>query len=82
MATKGKLADRNVKDEDERPIRKRGYRYFILIVCEDQNTEPFYFRSFIQRFPEGTVFLHPVGAGTNYIGVVEQAVTEREWLSG
>lgn len=80
MARKAKLAERHTKDEDERPIRKRGYRYFILIVCEDQNTEPYYFRSFIQRFPEGTVFLLPVGAGTNYIGVVQQAVNDREWL--
>src|SRR5687768_16741836 len=78
MAKPGKLAIRATKDEDERIPRIKKFQYFILIVCEDQNTEPHYFRSFIDRFPEETVFVHPVGTGTNYVGVVERAITERQ----
>ena len=81
MAKRGKLDQRGLKEDDGRPIRRRSYKYFILIVCEDQNTEPHYFKSFKQRFPDGTVFIHRVGAGTNYIGVVEQAITERNLLA-
>jgi hypothetical protein len=80
MARKGNVKSRNERDLVERPERVRKYKYLFLIVCEDQNTEPTYFRSFKMRIPEDTIFLHEVGAGRDPKGVVEQALAEREAL--
>jgi hypothetical protein len=52
-----------------------------LIVCEDQNTEPAYFKNFKAQIPEETIYLRPVGTGRDPKGVVEQAVAEKEKLS-
>lgn len=54
---------------------------FMLIVCEDQNTEPYYFRQFKKLFPEETVYLREVGTGKKPKGIVEQTIIERESLS-
>ncbi len=54
---------------------------FILIVCEDQNTEPTYFRQFKKMFPEETVYLREIGTGKKPKGIVEQTINEREILS-
>jgi RloB-like protein len=81
MAKKGKLAKRATKDEDIRPIRPRRYDMFMLIVCEDQNTEPYYFKQFKKLFPEETVYVRTIGTGKKPKGIVEQSVIERESLS-
>ena len=52
-----------------------------LIVCEDGNTEPYYFETFKKYIPEETIFLRAVGTGRSSKGVVEQAITEREKLA-
>jgi len=80
MGKKGTLDKHPLKEKDRRPIRWRKYPYLFLIVCEDQNTEPYYFETFIPEFPEGTVFLRAIGTGRSSKGVVEQAVKEREKL--
>ena len=46
-------------EEAVRPARSKKYVYFVLIVCEDQNTEPAYFKQFENLFegllPEETI---------------------------
>lgn len=84
MARRGKINKLDPKDEIERPIRSRKYTYYILIVCEDENTEPYYFNQFKEMFleilPKETVFLRSVGTGRNSLGVVEQAILHRKRL--
>ena len=53
----------------------------MLIVCEDQNTEPYYFRQFKKFFPKETLYLKEVGTGKKPKGIVEQTIIEREKLS-
>ncbi|HVU95286.1 MAG TPA: RloB family protein [Puia sp.] len=79
MARKGKLASAP-RDEEERPVRLRRYRYLLLIVCEDQKTEKHYFEGFKPLFPERTIYQRTVGTGLDPKGVVERALTEREAL--
>ena len=81
MARKGKLRKLKTKDEDIRPFRPRRYDMFMLIVCEDQNTEPYYFRQFKKLFPENTVYLKEIGTGKKPKGIIEQTINERENLS-
>lgn len=81
MAKKGKLKKARTKDEDIRPFRPRRYEMFLLIVCEDKSTEPYYFRQFKQLFPKETVYLREIGTGKKPKGIVEQAIIERETLS-
>ncbi len=80
MAKRGTITKKALKEKDIRPIRWRKYPYLFLIVCEDQKTEPYYFETFIDKFPEETVFLRTVGTGRSSKGVVEQAVKERDRL--
>lgn len=86
MATRGKVKQKiALKDMDERPVRSRKYNEYFLIVCEDESTEPYYFgefqKLFDSLFPEKrTVFLKAVGTGRNSLGVVKQAVEERDRL--
>lgn len=54
---------------------------FMLIVCEDQNTEPYYFRQFKLLFPEETVYLREIGTAKKPLGIVEQTIIERERFS-
>jgi len=81
MARKGKLKKIPTIDENVRPFRPRRYDMFMLIVCEDKNTEPYYFRQFKKLFPEETVFLREIGTGKKPKGIVEQTIIERESLS-
>ena len=81
MARKGKLTEFQEKELEERPARIKRYKYLFLIVCEDENTEPEYFKHFKDEIPEGTIFLKPVGTGRDAKGVVEQAILEKQKLS-
>lgn len=81
MARKGKLKKRKTIVHVERPVRTRAYKYFILIACEDQKGEPYYFGKFKKIFddllPSETVFISSWGTGRNSSGVVEFAIEER-----
>lgn len=82
MARRGKIKIAVEPIEEEtRPVRSRKYVYFVLIVCEDENTEPAYFKQFEDLFedllPEETVYVKRVGTGRNSLGVVNAAITER-----
>jgi hypothetical protein len=81
MARRGTLRKVDPKEKDQRPIRWRKYPHLFLIVCEDGNTEPYYFRTFEQHIPKETIFLRAVGTGRSSRGVVEQAILEREKLA-
>lgn len=84
MAKRGKVAKVQPRDVIERPARFRRYKYLMLIVCEDQNTECAYFDQFRGLFnsllPNDTVFVKAVGTGRNSLGVVLQAIAERDKL--
>lgn len=82
MARRGKIGKViEPVDEEVRPVRSRRYVYFVLIVCEDKNTEPEYFKQFEDLFedilPEDTVYVKRVGTGRNSLGVVKEAIAER-----
>lgn len=81
MAKRGKVSKVQTKDEDTRPVRYRRYDLFILIVCEDEKTEPYYFQRLKILFPEETVFIREIGTGRKPKGIIEQATVEREKLS-
>jgi hypothetical protein len=68
----------SASDRNERPVRLKNYQQFMLIACEDQNTEPFYFESFQHLFPAETFYVKPVGTGRDPLGVVNKAIEERE----
>ena len=85
MAERGKVKKSfPSRDIDERPIRWRKYGLLFLIVCEDESTEPEYFKKFKEIFdkiyPSETVFLRPIGTGRNSKGVVEQAIIKKKEL--
>lgn len=81
MARKGRLKQSELKEKEKRPIRWRRYPHLFLIVCEDGKTEPYYFqKTFKGNITEETIFLRVVGTGRSSIGVVEQAIKEREKL--
>lgn len=81
MARRGKINRKKEVDEDSRPIRPRIYKRFILIVCEDENTEPYYFRQIRKDFPEDTVYLKEIGTGLKPKGIVARAIKERDDVS-
>ena len=83
MARRGTIENGVEPIEDAvRPVRSKKYVYFVLIVCEDQNTEPAYFKQFEVLFedllPEETVYVKRVGTGRNSLGVVKAAIAERK----
>lgn len=84
MARKGKLNNKQTESDIERPANDRKYTYHILIACEDQTTEPEYFKEYKDSFeaiwPKKTLFLKPIGTGRNSLGVVQQAIEERSKL--
>jgi len=80
MAKRGIVKKVNTRDTNDRPVRWRRYPYLFLIVCEDEKTEPYYFNTFKNEFPEGTLFLRAIGTGRSAKGVVEQSLKERENL--
>lgn len=53
MAKRGKVKSSHAREEDvARPFRPRKYEYHILIVCEEENTEPAYFGRFKAKFEQ------------------------------
>lgn len=78
MAKKGKLKQFHKKGESKRPIRIKKYAKFFLIVCEDEKTEPEYFKQFQDKFPERTIYIRTVGTGRDPKGVIEQTIKTRE----
>lgn len=85
MARRGKVKQVETRDVIDRPARSRKYRYLMLIVCEDENTERVYFEQFHKLFndllPSETVYIRAVGTGRNSLGVVNQAIIERNLLA-
>lgn len=81
MARRGKIkGQRHNIETIERPERLRKYNMYFLIVCEDEQTEPAYFRKFQDQFPERTLYLECVGTGRDQLGVVEAAIVAKENL--
>jgi hypothetical protein len=81
MAKRGKLKGRSQKREViGRLIRRRAYKQYFLIVCEDQKTEPEYFMQFKNLFPENTLYLETIGTGLDPLGVVEAVIKCRKEL--
>ena len=70
----------NKREEISRPERWRMYDQIFLIVCEDENTEPSYFKKFKALFPDHTLYLECTGEGRDALGVVKQTVLEGEKL--
>ncbi len=81
MAKRGAINKKSTKDRDKRPVRWRKYPHLFLIVCEDEKTEPYYFKQFVGLFPEETVFLRAVGTGSSSLGVVERSEVEKNILA-
>ncbi|MDR1406910.1 MAG: RloB family protein [Tannerella sp.] len=83
MAKRGKVKHLAIRDTEERVIKRRKYPHLFLIVCEDENTEPYYFSKFKEEFDKisgETVFLRFVGTGRSSKGVVEQAIIKKQEL--
>lgn len=84
MAKRGKVKQIASRETVDRPVRSRKYKYLMLIVCEDENTERVYFEQFRALFnellPDDTVYIRAVGTGRNSLGVVSQAIVERDRL--
>jgi hypothetical protein len=80
MAKRGNLNKSEPREELRRPVRWRKYPHLFLIVCEDGKTEPYYFDSFRQKIPPETVFLRTIGTGRSALGVVTQAIIEKQKL--
>ncbi len=78
-----KSTKKSAKEEEKRPLRTRKYKQFFLVVCEDEATEPAYFKQFKEEFdkisPE-TMFFEVVGTGKDQKGVIEQTIKERNDL--
>jgi len=81
MAKRGKVTFENKQADLSRPVRVKKYQHLFLIVCEDQTTEPAYFRQFKPQIPDGTLYLREVGTGLSPLGVVKRAIEERDKLS-
>lgn len=84
MARRGKLNKVESVEIIERPARSRKYTYYILIVCEDEKTEPEYFRRYQYLFskilPKETIYLRSVGSGRSSLGVVKYANEQKAIL--
>ncbi len=83
MAKRGEIRGRKgrARSTTKRPIRFRRYDQIFLIVCEDENTEPSYFRRFLELVPEETLYLECIGTGKDPLGVVESTIEESKRLS-
>jgi hypothetical protein len=81
MARKGKNKKVQERKNEQRPVRFRRYKYLFLIVCEDQNTEPAYFRQFKSQIPKDTLYLREIGTGLDPKGVIDFAIIEKNKLS-
>lgn len=81
MAKRGRIKEQT-KEVQERPQHTRHYKEYFLIVCEDESTEPTYFKKVFQEefeklLPKDTIRIETVGTGRNSLGVVEKAVEKR-----
>lgn len=81
MAKRGRLKEQP-KELYERPQNIPHYKEFFLIVCEDESTEPCYFKKVFQEefekiLPKDTIRIETVGTGQNSVSVVEKAISER-----
>lgn len=81
MAKRGRIKEQT-KEVQERPLHTRHYKEYFLIVCEDESTEPTYFKKVFQEefeklLPKDTICVETVGTGNNSIGVVEKAIQKR-----
>jgi len=81
MSRRGTISNIESNDREMRPIRLRKYPHLFLIVCEDGKTEPYYFNLLKKDIPDETIFLKAVGTGRNSVGVVKQAIIEKDRLS-
>ena len=83
MARKGKTSfTKQQASTETRFVKWRKYQQFILVVCEDQHTEPTYIRTFGHYFPEHTLYLEVAGVGRDPLGVVLAAIEHRNSLAG
>lgn len=81
MAKRGKIEKKlPLRETEERPVQRRKYKYWVLIVCEDEKTEPYYFGVLKKQFPDETVFIRSVGTGRSSKGVVKKAIEEKQKL--
>ena len=81
MAKRGRIKEQT-REVQERPQHTRHYKEYFLIVCEDESTEPTYFKKVFQEefeklLPKDTIRIETVGTGRNSLGVVEKAVEKR-----
>ncbi|MDX2256154.1 MAG: RloB family protein [Pseudanabaenaceae cyanobacterium bins.39] len=77
MASKTKLIEkRKAKSEIQRKEREKTYKYTLLVVCEDENTEKKYFEQFAGFFTGKEFGVISVGTGTAHVGVVNRAIEE------
>ncbi len=78
MAKRGKTKGRHHHPlSDGIPEKVRFYQEFYLIVCEDEKTEPDYFKGFKEYFPSQSLFLVAVGTGLSPLGIVTKAIELR-----
>jgi hypothetical protein len=83
MANRGKTSFTKEREADEVRVEKwRKYLRFLLVVCEDQNTEPSYIGTFKKHFPEHTMYLEVAGVGLDPLGVVNKTIEKLEELQG
>ncbi len=81
MAKRGRINEQT-REVQERTQHTCHCKEYFLIVCEDESTEPAYFRKVFQEkfeglLPKDTIRIETVGTGRNSLGVVEKAVEER-----
>lgn len=81
MAKRGPIRPFKASNEPERPVRPRKYKYLFLIVCEDERTEPTYFKNFAHELPSHSLFIEVKGTGRDGLGVVQEAVKARDLLA-
>lgn len=83
MARKGTTNfARQLEPSETRLEKWRKYQKFLLVVCEDQNTEPAYVATFRTSFPQHTLYLEVAGAGRDPLGVVLAAIEHCKRLGG
>ena len=85
MARKAKIDNailkRFARKEARRLENTKNERTYILIVCEGEKTEPFYFNGLKNVLPKGTLDLHQIdveGTGKNTISLIEHSIKVKE----
>ncbi|WP_343671942.1 RloB family protein [Chitinophaga sp.] len=83
MAKRGKTSFNKEQESGEVRVEKwRKYLRFLLVVCEDQNTEPTYIKTFKRHFPAHSLYLEVAGVGLDPLGVVNKTIEKIEELKG